>query len=91
MPVFLQELFTVKKAGEEVLLIQDSDEEHASPERRWEANVEVSDGDLGLHFVSLDKTEMREIISTNIFPIKMKKTNTWIQKSNQLGWIPLPS
>ncbi|XP_045646447.1 circadian clock protein PASD1 [Ursus americanus] len=30
----LRELFTVKKAGEEVLLIQDSDEEHASPERR---------------------------------------------------------
>lgn len=34
MLVFLQELFTVKKAEEEVLLIQDSDEEAISPEHR---------------------------------------------------------
>lgn len=47
MLVFLQELCAVNKAEDEVMLIQeDSNEEHVYPEYRWEADADVSDGDI---------------------------------------------
>lgn len=41
MPVFLQELFTVKEASEDVLPIKESEEEHLSMDSRWEGSSDV--------------------------------------------------
>ena len=61
MLVFLQELFTVKKAEEEVLVVQDSYEEPSSPECRWEANAKVSEGDLAHTFITQKWDERNSI------------------------------
>ena len=69
MPLFLQGLFSVKESNEDVLLVPDSDEERLPVAHRWEANVAMSNGDLGHSFI---KQNWNRTNHYEYFSIKMK-------------------